>query len=284
MSQHHEVDIEDVEYLRHGDTPLLATVYKPRGAGPFPAVVEMHGGAWCLGNRRVNEPINLAVAAGGVVVVALDFRAPPEAGYPGSVADVNFGIRWLKANAARYNAKPEWVGAMGTSSGSHLAVLNGIKPGDSRYAGIARAGVGSDATVPYVVAMWPVICPWGRYIYAKKRLEQGEPIKVRTEQLKSQDRYWGTLEVMAEGSPVKILERGERVNTPDVLYIQNRVDELHPRENVGQFVGGYAQAGGNIQMAWYDAPVYDGIRTQPESAEAKRMVAKIVAFIRSYAK
>jgi acetyl esterase len=41
-----EVETEDVEYLRHGDTPLLARIYRPRGRGPFPAVIDAHGGAW----------------------------------------------------------------------------------------------------------------------------------------------------------------------------------------------------------------------------------------------
>ncbi|HEY6703836.1 MAG TPA: hypothetical protein VI010_07045, partial [Xanthobacteraceae bacterium] len=47
----HEFDVEDVEYLRHGDKPLLARVFKPRGDEPFPALVECHGGAWCLSDR-----------------------------------------------------------------------------------------------------------------------------------------------------------------------------------------------------------------------------------------
>ena len=48
----YQIDIEDVEYLRHADKPLLARLFKPRGAGPFPLVVELHGGAWCRGDRR----------------------------------------------------------------------------------------------------------------------------------------------------------------------------------------------------------------------------------------
>ena len=76
----YEVDIEEVEYLRHGDKPLLASIYKPRGPGPFPAVIEMHGGAWCMGDRKVNHPMNRPIASGGVVIAALDFRAPPDAG------------------------------------------------------------------------------------------------------------------------------------------------------------------------------------------------------------
>src|SRR3954465_12112109 len=103
MAESYEVDVEEIEYLRPGDKPLLARVYKPRGKGPFPAVVEAHGGAWVEGNRANNDAINMPVAKGGVVVAALDFRAPAEGTYPASVADVNYGIRWLKANAARFN-------------------------------------------------------------------------------------------------------------------------------------------------------------------------------------
>ena len=49
----YEIDVEDVEYVRHGEKPLLARLYKPRGAGPFPAMVEIHGGAWNLGERTM---------------------------------------------------------------------------------------------------------------------------------------------------------------------------------------------------------------------------------------
>ena len=47
----YEIDVEDVEYLRHGAKPLLARLFKPRGAGPFPLVVDLHGGAWGRGER-----------------------------------------------------------------------------------------------------------------------------------------------------------------------------------------------------------------------------------------
>src|SRR6266568_4851979 len=50
-----ELDVDDVEYLRHGDKPLLARVLKPRGTGPFPALVECHGGAWCMSDRTTER-------------------------------------------------------------------------------------------------------------------------------------------------------------------------------------------------------------------------------------
>src|ERR1700733_11601711 len=96
----YEIDDEDVEYLRHGDKPLLARLFKPRGQGPFPILVELHGGAWCLGDRLQDTTVNERLAHAGIVVAALDFRVPPVATYPGSVADINYAIRWLKTRAS----------------------------------------------------------------------------------------------------------------------------------------------------------------------------------------
>ena len=44
-SKTYDIEVEDVEYIRHGDKPLLARLFKPRGTGPFPLIVELHGGA-----------------------------------------------------------------------------------------------------------------------------------------------------------------------------------------------------------------------------------------------
>src|SRR5262249_56344103 len=77
-------DVEDVEYLRHGDKPLLARVHKPSGEGPFPALVECHGGAWGLQDRHTEELRPQSMAAPGIVSVALDFRSGDEGPYPAS--------------------------------------------------------------------------------------------------------------------------------------------------------------------------------------------------------
>ncbi len=279
MTDSYDVDIEEVEYLRHGDTAIMARIHRPRGKGPFPAVIEAHGGAWCEGNRANNDTINSAVARGGVVVAALDFRNPPVATYPGSVADVNYGVRWLKANAARFDTKPEWVGSMGTSSGGHLVVLNALKPDDPRYATIPLAG-GFDAHVSYVVSLWPVICPLGRY-HDRKAKPAGEQVyQNRGGAIAHQDRYWLTEDAMGEGSPNLALERGDKVETPDILYVQNPDDELHPRRFMEQFIGNYRKLGGTIENVLFYGPKYDAIRTLPESDIAKDAVKKMVAFIK----
>ncbi len=280
MSQRYEVDIEEVEFLRHDGTAYMARIHKPRGPGPFPAVVEAHGGAWCEGNRANNDPINGEVAKGGVVVAAIDFRNPPVATYPGSVADVNYGVRWLKANAARFNTRPELVGSMGTSSGGHLVVLNGMKPDDPRYAAIPLPGGEKfDAHVPYIVSFWPVICPLGRYRDRKAKPAGDQVYQNRGGAVAQQERYWLTEDAMGEGSCLLALERGDTVEYPHILYIQNPADELHPRHLMEGFIKAYRAQGGKLETHFFGGIKYDAPRSQADSDVAKAAVAAAIAFI-----
>src|SRR5215472_9714722 len=95
----HDITVEDVEVQKQAGRPILARLYRPRGAGPFPTLIDIHGGAWVRGDRMQNVEIDTALAQRGILVVAPDFRMPPEAPYPTSLADINLAIRWTKAHA-----------------------------------------------------------------------------------------------------------------------------------------------------------------------------------------
>ena len=276
----YQIDIEDVEYLRHGSTPLLARLFKPRGSGPFPLVVELHGGAWVRGDRLNDTVMNEPLAKSGVVVAALDFRAPPAAPYPASVADINYGIRWFKTQAEKLGSRPDMVGAMGSSSGAHLAVLAAMRPRDARYSAIQLpAGAPTvDASARCVVACWPVIDPLGRYRYAKKLKEGGAPYpEVVDRVLPCHDQYWQTEEAMAEGSPVIALERGELVEMPPVLYIQGTRDAAHPRADLDRFVAQYRKAGGHVDLELLEGEAEGYINKSP--AAARHTIEKIIEFV-----
>jgi acetyl esterase len=279
----HPIDVEDVEYLRHADKPLLARVFKPRGQGPFPLVVQLHGGAWFRGDRTSDAVMNEPLAKSGVVVAALDFRQPPDAPYPGSMVDINYAVRWLKANAARFGARADRVALMGSSSGAHQAMLAAMRPADARYAAIKLPGAtpAMDARVQAVVLCWPVIDPLGRYQYAKKLKEGGKPYpEVVDRVLPGHDQYWQTEANMAEGNPVMALERGEKVEMPPALYIQGDKDMAHPRPHLDRFITAYRKAGGQVDLELLEGEAEGFINKSPVAA--KRTIERIIEFVHKH--
>src|SRR6476646_5532260 len=129
---------------------LMSRIYQPAGSGPFPTVLDLHGGAWNAKDRHAEEPMDRAIAASGVLVVAIDMTLAADAPYPACVQDANYGVRWLKTKAATWNGDPSRIGVYGSSSGGHVAELLAMRPRDPRYNAIAVPGAANvDATIAY---------------------------------------------------------------------------------------------------------------------------------------
>ena len=239
-----EVRSRDVEYRRDGATSWLARVYEPRGAGPFPALLEIHGGAWNFNDRLQNAPLDEALAASGVVVVAIDFRQGGEAAYPASIADVNYATRWLKVHAGDFNATAEGLGTLGLSSGGHINMLSAMRPHDPRYTALPlEGGEQVDASAAYVLMGWPVLDPLARYHHAKA---QG-----KASLLVSHHNYFIDEAGMTEANPQLILERGEDVKLPPALLFQGADDDVLAPRTAERFVEAYGKAGGIIELALF---------------------------------
>jgi len=282
-------DTADMEYLRHGDKPLLARVYTPRGEGPFPALVECHGGAWCMSDRTTEHLRHEYMAAHGIVSIALDFRSGNEAPYPASVQDINFAVRWAKLHARDLKTRPELIGLSGQSSGGHLAMLVAMRPRDPRYAAIPLpAGAPAhDASARCVVMSWPVINPFSRYRHAKRAAAAGTDWGKGM--IPRHDAYWGSEAAMAEGNPMLALERGEKVSTPPAIWFQGRGDEIHdykdpesdfPGNEPARFVDNYRKAGGEIELRYIDMDRHAG--HAPDLSRAGPMFAGMVAFVEKH--
>jgi acetyl esterase/lipase len=286
----HEFDVEDIEYLRHGDKPLLARVFRPRGEGPFPALVECHGGAWCLSDRTTERLRHQAMATHGIVSIALDFRSGNETPYPGSVQDINYAVRWTKLNARALKTRGDLVGLSGQSSGGHLAMLVAMRPhDDARHAAIPLPpGSGAhDASVRCVVMSWPVINPLSRYRLAQRALAGANPPEWPKSIIPRHDAYWRSEANMAEGNPMLALERGEKVATPPAVWFQGRGDLLHdykdaeasfPGNEPQRFVASYRKAGGEITLEYIDAERHAG--HSPDLSRTGDMFERMVAFVR----
>ena len=284
-TQTYEVEVADFEYLRHGDTPLLARLYKPRGQGPFPIMVELHGGAWVRGDRLNGDAANEALAKNGVIVAALDFRMPPEAPYPASLADIHYGIRWCKTQASEWRGSLDHIGAMGTSSGAHQAILLGMRPDDSRYAELAlpTGHVAVDGALGCVILVSPVIDPLGRYHYVKGLREDcTPPAGMAIEQVvESHDRYWRTEEAMAEAAPARILAGGERTALPPALCVARSYEAAHPRPDLDEFIEQYRKAGGSIDVNIFEGEG-PGLLSNLSSPIAKETLDLMSTFIHQH--
>jgi acetyl esterase len=164
------VKVSDVEYRRtKAGRALMARIYEPAGAGPFPTLLDLHGGAWNAKNRTAEEPMDRAIAASGVLVVAIDMTLASEAPYPASVQDANFAVRWLKSKAATWNGDGSKIGVYGSSSGGHVAELLAMRPRDPRYNAIPLIGAPNvDATIAYVAMRSPISNPLARFENAEK--------------------------------------------------------------------------------------------------------------------
>jgi acetyl esterase len=281
-------DTDDIEYLRHGDKPLLARVFKPRGEGPFPALVEVHGGAWCLSDRKTEHLRHEFMASHGIVSIALDFRSGDTDPYPASVQDVNYAVRWAKAHARELKTRPELIGLSGQSSGGHLAMLVAMRPHDPRYAAIALppGSPAADASVRAVVVSWPVINPLGRYRHAKRALAGANPPEWPKSIMARQDAYWRSEANMAEGNPMLALERGEKVLTPPAIWFQGRGDTLHdykdaesdfPGNEPQRFVANYRKAGGEINLHYIEMDRHAG--HSPDLSKTGDMFAHMVEWV-----
>jgi acetyl esterase/lipase len=267
-----EVDVRDIEYQYQAGKAWLARIYQPKGTGPFPTIVDVHGGAWHNGDRTNNAGIDTALAARGILVAALDFRQPPEAGYPASICDLNLGIRWLKAHATEFNGTAS-VGAFGNSSGGHQVVLHALRPRDARYSALQLPNHPEiDASLAFVIAAWPVIDPLFRFRFAQK-FDRQELITAHLE-------YWQTEEAMAEGSPQTAIDRDEQVDLPPILFLLKANDNNHPLEMQERFISSYRKRGGAIEVHTFDGLPEHRMVPSPAQPETMRVIETIAGFIR----
>jgi acetyl esterase/lipase len=264
-----DIESSDVEYRRDGGQVWLARVIKPRGIGPFPTLLDVHGGAWANGDRLMNETTDIALAKSGIVVAAIDFRTSMSAPHPAAQEDINYATRWLKAHASDFGGTAEMLGGAGWSSGGHQVMLAAMKHQEYATLPLPEAS-GFDGSLAYVIMGWPVIDPLARYNLAKGRANE--------ELMANHIRYFGSEAGMEAASPPHILARGESVETPPALLVQGAADESLTRMMAEDFVEKYSLAGGVIEMGKYPGTPHGFLRDPgPMSDRALALIKSFIA-------
>jgi acetyl esterase/lipase len=110
----------DLIYCTPNGIELKMDIYFPASDGPWPALVNIHGGGWTEGGKG---SVDASMTARGFLVVSINYRLYPEARFPAMIQDVKCAIRSLRAHAAYINLDPQRIGLIGHSAGGHLAAL-----------------------------------------------------------------------------------------------------------------------------------------------------------------
>ena len=210
-----EIEVHELPFRRtERGRQLMARVYQPLGAGPFPVLLDLHGGAWNDKDRFANEPMARAISASGVLVASIDLTLAPEAPYPASVQDANYGVRWLKWKAPGWKGEPATLGVLGSSTGGHLAQLVGMRPRDARY------------------------------LQAEKRK--------RADMMQKTKNWFVPWDSIYEANPQQILERHEPATLPPILIMQGSLDDNVLPALQEKFAAAYRAAGGECKLEVFE--------------------------------
>ena len=117
-------------YATHDGVALQGDLYLPKGAGPFPALVAVHGGGWQQGARSAFQYWGPYLAARGYGLFAISYRLAKKGQktYPHAVQDVIAAVQFLRGSAGEFRLNPDRLGVFGASAGAHLGSLAALAP------------------------------------------------------------------------------------------------------------------------------------------------------------
>lgn len=140
---------EAIEYAAPAGEALLMDLRVPDGRGPHPVILYLHSGAWITGNREGGPAIRQA--SRGYAVASIDYRLAPAHIWPAQVEDAKAAVRWLRANAARFDLDPNRIGVFGASAGGHIAAVLGTSGGVDSLEGLELGNAQFSSKVKVVV-------------------------------------------------------------------------------------------------------------------------------------
>lgn len=231
----------DIPYASTHGMELLGRVYQPQesiGHG----IVMIHGGAWTVNDRLTPNVMSRLLAKRGLVVFSLDFRCGPTFQHPAASADIASGIRYFRAHADEYEIDRDKIGLIGSSSGGHLVLFTALQPNVPMHQSTPVLDCepeSVDASVAYVIALWPVSNPLARFEYA---LEAG-----RNELVRAHQGYFGSRETMHRASVQRVLRSREYTHLPPVFIVQPGEDTNVPQFMTNDLLSAFRGVGHEVE-------------------------------------
>lgn len=168
----------DVPTVENGSEANYVNITVPKGDGPYPVILWIHGGAWSALDRNscfISRTMDYLLSRGFAVVSAEYTLSDVKdgvvitSGYPQMIYDLKAAVRFLRANAAQYRLDPDYIVAMGESAGAHLGMLLGTTNGRAEYEDLSMGNGEFSSDVQLMVSYFgPTDCIgdeiMGRYI------------------------------------------------------------------------------------------------------------------------
>ena len=126
-----------VTYATHDSVALAGDLYLPKGAGPFPAMIGVHGGGWVQGARSAFQFWGPWFAARGVALFAITYRLAKanQKTFPHAVQDVMAAVQYVRGNARALNIAADRIGIFGHSAGGNIGALAALGGKGAPFAG-----------------------------------------------------------------------------------------------------------------------------------------------------
>jgi acetyl esterase/lipase len=221
--------VRDVTYARVAGRRLKLDVYLPTtppASGALrPAVLQIHGGAWVVGDKREQGiPLCMHLAAAGWVAFNANYRLSPGATFPDHLVDLKRALAFIREHAGEYGIDPSFVAVTGGSAGGHLATLMALTANDPTYQpGFEAADTSVQAAVPFY-GVYDFTNRFGKFPKAfVGRLLQAHVVKARLDE---------EPEKFRAASPIDRV----RPDAPPFLVIHGARDTLAPLEDARAFV------------------------------------------------
>ena len=117
---------------------LTADVAVPKGNGPHPVVVYLHGGGWIGGSSKTHRKLGMQFAEAGYLTINVDYRLAPEHPFPAGLDDCIYAVKWTGENAKRWNGDVSRLAVGGDSAGGNLTAATLTSLAAEKYAGPAK--------------------------------------------------------------------------------------------------------------------------------------------------
>jgi len=204
---------KDIEYGNADGHPLRLDLYRPAKLDrPVPALLFIHGGAWKSGKRQDYHFYTAAFARKGYVVATASYRLTGQAPYPAAVQDCKCAVRWLRANAKKYNIDPDKIAAVGGSAGGHLSMMLGYADDPALEGKSGHGGVSSRVSaVVNIYGVYDMTTRIAKESSAVKSFLQGKSFEEAPE-------------LYRQSSPMIHLDK----NDPPTLILHGTIDETVP--------------------------------------------------------